>query len=117
MKKPLRFIIADEQHQTRLHVEQLLNSLGYYSIVPVSSFEDVAVLSHCGHEMFDGLIVNAALLPKDLFQIFGVGRIRSTLVYEHKGLCSPHAQWRTPRICLRVGSIPGRDLLAHWFGE
>ena len=35
--KALTILIADEQHLQRLHIEKMLNQLGYYRIVPVQT--------------------------------------------------------------------------------
>ncbi|MBT2374481.1 chemotaxis protein CheY [Pseudomonas fluorescens] len=63
--KALTILIADEQHLPRLHIEKILNQLGYYRIVPVQTFEEVLILTALPAEPFDVLIFNAGLVTGD----------------------------------------------------
>ncbi|WP_073523175.1 hypothetical protein [Pseudomonas fluorescens] len=59
--KALRILIADVRHEPLLHIEKLLNRLGYYRIAPISSFDELVLLTSDPHQPFDLLIVNKAL--------------------------------------------------------
>lgn len=59
--KALRILIADVRHEPLLHIERLLNRLGYYRIAPISSFDELVLLTSDPHQPFDLLIVNKAL--------------------------------------------------------
>lgn len=60
--KALTILIADEQHLQRLHIEKMLNQLGYYRIVPVQTFDEVLILTAIPAEPFDVLIIQAGLV-------------------------------------------------------
>ncbi len=81
--KALTLLIADEQHLQRLHIEKMLNQLGYHRIVPVQTFEEVQILTAIPAEPFDVLIINAGLLAD-----FNGPRpkARHMLVYHHQDL-------------------------------
>ncbi|MGL5999023.1 MAG: chemotaxis protein CheY [Pseudomonas proteolytica] len=59
--KALTILIADEQHLQRLHIEKMLNQLGYYRIVPVQTVDEVLILTDIPAEPFDVLVIHAGL--------------------------------------------------------
>ncbi|PHX45118.1 chemotaxis protein CheY [Pseudomonas sp. NZIPFR-PS2] len=59
--KALTILIADEQHLQRLHIEKMLNRLGYFRIVPVETLEEVLLLTAIPARPFDVLIINSGL--------------------------------------------------------
>lgn len=57
-KKNTRILIADQQHCRRLHIEKMLNQLGYYRIAPLNSFEEVMAATRFAGPAFDLVIIN-----------------------------------------------------------
>jgi hypothetical protein len=65
--KALRVLIADERLSQLLHLERLLNRLGYYRVAPIRTFDELASLTDHPGESFDLLIVNRNLpVPKGI---------------------------------------------------
>ncbi|WP_445177503.1 hypothetical protein [Pseudomonas sp. McL0111] len=61
----MRVLVADQQCAQRIVIEKSLSLLGYFRVCPVSSFEELTLLSHYSpnlYERFDLLIVNAELI-------------------------------------------------------
>ncbi|CAM3359397.1 hypothetical protein [Pseudomonas fluorescens] len=59
--KTLRILIADEHHSQLLHIEKLLNGLGYFRVAPVRTFDELVQLTSTPNELFNLVIVNKAL--------------------------------------------------------
>lgn len=57
-KKNTRILIADQQHCRRLHIEKMLNQLGYYRIAPLDSFEEAMAATRFAGPAFDLVIIN-----------------------------------------------------------
>lgn len=109
--KALTILIADEQHLQRLHIEKMLNLLGYHRIVPVQTFEEVLILSAIPAGPFDVLIINAGLLPH------AAGpqpQARHVLVYDHLELGSTAGA--TPTVLVRLPGVPDNITLEHFMG-
>lgn len=57
-KKNTRILIADRQHCRRLHIEKMLNQLGYYRIAPLNSFDEVMAVSRVSSPVLYLVIIN-----------------------------------------------------------
>lgn len=57
-KQNARILIADQQHYRRLHIEKMLNQLGYYRIAPLNSFDEVKAATGYSGPEFDLVIIN-----------------------------------------------------------
>lgn len=107
--KALTILIADEQHLQRLHIEKMLNQLGYYRIVPVQTFEEVQILTALPAEPFDVLIINAGLMTHTSGP---QPQMRHVLVYEHLDLGVPAGV--TPAVRVRLPGVPDHVNLEHF---
>lgn len=107
--KALTILIADEQHLQRLHIEKMLNQLGYYRIVPVQSFEEVQILTSIPAEPFDVLIINAGLMTHTSGP---QPQVRHVLVYEHLDLGAPAGI--TPAVRVHLPGVPDNVNLEHF---
>ncbi|PRA15824.1 MULTISPECIES: chemotaxis protein CheY [Pseudomonas] len=109
--KALTILIADEQHLQRLHIEKMLNRLGYYRIVPVQTLEEVQLLTAIPAQPFDVLIINAGLA------VHTVGpqpEAHHVLVYDHLDL-DPHAPAdATAAVRVRLPGVPDNVNLEHF---
>ncbi len=105
----LTILIADEQHLQRLHIEKMLNRLGYHRIVPVQTFEEVQILTAIPAEPFDVLIINAGLtLPTCGVQ----PQVRHVLVYD---LLEPGIPvGAKPSVLVRLPGAPDNVNLEHF---
>ncbi len=107
--KALTILIADEQHQQRLYIEKMLNTLGYHRIVPVQTYDEVQILTAIPADPFDVLIVNAGLMAH--------GRdpqpqVRHVLVYDQLDLGKPVG---TPsNLLVRLPGVPDNVNLEHF---
>ncbi len=116
--KALRILIADARHEQWLHIEKLLNRLGYHRIAPVGSFDELALLTSDLQQPFDLLIVNKTLeVPCDTdIQQFCNARshIRHVLFYD-----SPEPSfeltWHSPQqpVRLSLANMPQADSLSR----
>lgn len=107
--KALTILIADEQHQQRLHIEKMLNQLGYHRIVPVQTFEEVQILTAIPAEPFDVLIINAGLA----LDICGPQpQVRHVLVYDLLEQGAPVGA--TPTVRIRLPGMPDNVNLEHF---
>lgn len=59
--KALRILVADRQHIQRVNVEKILNSMGYYCIAPVGSYDELVALTSPPIHSFDLLIIESSL--------------------------------------------------------
>ena len=107
--KALTILIADEQHLQRLHIEKMLNQLGYYRIVPVQTLEEVQILTAIPAEPFDVLIINAGLMAHPYGPQLHVHHV---LVYEHLDLGAPAGV--TPAVRVRLPGVPDIVNLEHF---
>lgn len=107
--KALTILIADEQHLQRLHIEKMLNQLGYYRIVPVQTFEEVQILTAIPAEPFDVLIINAALAAHTCGPL---SQVRHVLLYDHLDLGKPVGA--TPTLLVRLPGAPDSVSLEHF---
>ncbi|WP_338480461.1 chemotaxis protein CheY [Pseudomonas trivialis] len=107
--KALTILIADEQHLQRLHIERMLNQLGYHRILPVQTLEEVQILTAIPAEPFDVLIINAGLAA----QATGPHpQARHVLVYDHLDLAAPAGA--TPTLLVRLPGVPDTVNLEHF---
>jgi hypothetical protein len=107
--KALTILIADEQHLQRLHIERMLNQLGYHRILPVQTFEEVQILTGIPAEPFDVLIINAGLAA----QATGPQpQARHVLVYDHLNLAAPAGAMST--LPVRLPGVPDTVNLKHF---
>ncbi|MDH0300184.1 MULTISPECIES: histidine kinase [unclassified Pseudomonas] len=94
--KSMRILIADEHLDQRLQLEKMLNSLGYYRIAPVESFDDLQRLVHGALQPFNLLVGSIELASHagvDLARFCRVSpQIQHALLYH-----SPH---------LKVPAVP-----------
>ncbi|WLH81233.1 chemotaxis protein CheY [Pseudomonas sp. FP2335] len=107
--KALTILIADEQHLQRLHIEKMLNQLGYHRIVPVQTFDEVQILTAIPAKPFDVLIINAGLAA----QASGPQpQVRHVLVYDHLDLRQPAGI--APAVLVRLPGVPDHVNLEHF---
>lgn len=107
--KALTILIADEQHLRRLHIEKMLNQLGYHRIVPVQTFEEVQILTAIPAEPFDVLIISAGLTVQDVGPHL---QARHVLIYDSLDLCAPSGT--TPAVLVRLPGVPDNVNLEHF---
>jgi hypothetical protein len=118
--KTLRLLIADADLQQRIRIEKMLNLMGYHRIAPLSSFDELRVLTRSGGVAFDLLIINSALVssPQEnlLAYCHGNPLIRHTLIYD--GQCAPHLLVLDdhPSVHLSVPHLPDFIALQHCMG-
>lgn len=113
--KALTILIADEQHLQRLHIEKMLNQLGYYRIVPVQTFDEVLILTDISAEPFDVLIVHAGLATSAVGALAFQQQhpqVRHVLVYDDQDLGLPAAL--TPQVLVRLPVSPDSVTLEHF---
>ncbi|MDQ0654968.1 chemotaxis protein CheY [Pseudomonas cedrina] len=111
--KALTILIADEQHLQRLHIEKMLNQLGYYRIVPVQTFEEVQLLTAIPAQPFDVLIINAALA---VHTCGPQPQAHHVLIYDHQEL-SPNPDTHAnamPGVRVRLPGVPDNINLEHF---
>jgi CheY-like chemotaxis protein len=113
--KALTILIADEQHLQRLHIEKMLNQLGYYRIVPVQTFEEVLILTDIPAEPFDVLIIQAGLAASAggaLAFEQSHPQLRHVLVYDDQDLGPPASPG--PSVLVRLPGSPDSVTLEHF---
>ncbi|AZC53305.1 hypothetical protein C4K35_5753 [Pseudomonas chlororaphis subsp. piscium] len=88
-QKNIRILIVDKQHLLRLHIEKVLNQLGYFRIAPMSSFDEVIAVTRYAVEPFDLVIANIAAGSLDI-DVEKFCRenpfIRHALLYNNQGM-------------------------------
>jgi CheY-like chemotaxis protein len=88
INKALRILIADEHPSQLMHVERMLNHMGYYRIAPVQSFEALLALVQSAVEPFDLLIANTEMAVRagvDLPRLCkGSPQVHHALLYENE---------------------------------
>ncbi|MBT9303839.1 chemotaxis protein CheY [Pseudomonas sp. TAE6080] len=113
--KALTILIADEQHLQRLHIEKMLNQLGYYRIVPVQTFDEVLILTAIPAEPFDVLIIHSGLFASTggalAFQKQHP-QVRHVLVYDDQDLESPVSP--APLVLMRLPGSLDSVTLEHF---
>ena len=118
--KTLRLLIADADLQQRIRIEKMLNLMGYHRIAPLSSFDELRVLTRSGGVAFDLLIINSALVssPQENLMEYCHANplIRHTLIYD--GQCTPHVlvAGNQPTLHLSVPHLPDFIALQHCMG-
>ncbi|EIK62592.1 MULTISPECIES: hypothetical protein [Pseudomonas] len=116
--KALRILIADARHEQWLHIEKLLNRLGYHRIAPIASFDELELLTSDPQQPFDLLIVSKALVVPDgtdIQQFCSVrSHIRHVLFYDSPAP-SLELTWRSPQqlVRLSLAEIPQADSLSR----
>ncbi|MBN0976627.1 chemotaxis protein CheY [Pseudomonas hygromyciniae] len=112
--KALTILIADEQHLQRLHIEKMLNQLGYYRIVPVQTFEEVLILTDIPAEPFDVLIIHAGLAASAgrALALAQQQQVRHVLVYDDQDL-KPTSSL-APLVLVRLPGSPDSVTLEHF---
>ena len=108
--KALTILIADEQHLQRLHLEKMLNQLGYYRIVPVQTFDEVLILTDIPAEPFDVLIIHAGLAAS-AGDALAFQQVRHVLVYDDQHSGAPASQ-----AMIRLPGSPDSLTLEHFMG-
>lgn len=113
--KALTILIADERYLQRLHIEKMLNQLGYYRIVPLQTFDEVLILTDIPAEPFDVLIIHAGLAAAAggalAFQQQHP-QVRHVLVYDDQDL-GPSA-CVVPLALVRLPGAPDSITLEHF---
>ncbi|MBN2990661.1 chemotaxis protein CheY [Pseudomonas cedrina subsp. fulgida] len=109
--KALTILIADEQHLQRLHIEKMLNQLGYHRIVPVQTFEEVQLLTAIPAQPFDVLIINAALA---LDTCGPQPQVHHVLIYDHLDLGPDTPGGKAPAVLVRLPGVPDNVNLEHF---
>ncbi|EIK94917.1 response regulator receiver protein [Pseudomonas sp. M47T1] len=93
INKALRILIADEHPSQLMHVERMLNHMGYYRIAPVQSFETLLALVQSAVEPFDLLIANTEMAVRagvDLPRLCkGSPQVHHALLYENESVPVP----------------------------
>lgn len=93
INKALRILIADEHPGQLMHVERMLNHMGYYRIAPVHSFEALLALVQSAIEPFDLLIANTDMAVRagvDLPRLCkGSAQVHHALLYESESVTVP----------------------------
>jgi len=93
INKALRILIADEHPNRLMHVERMLNHMGYYRIAPVHSFEALLALVQSAIEPFDLLIANTDMAVRagvDLPRLCkGSPQVHHALLYENESVPVP----------------------------
>ncbi len=93
INKALRILIADEHPSQLMHVERMLNHMGYYRIAPVQSFEALLALVQSAIEPFDLLIANTEMAVRvgvDLPRLCkGSPQVHHALLYENESVPVP----------------------------
>ena len=112
--KALTILIADEQHLQRLHIEKMLNQLGYYRIVPVQTFEEVLILTDIPAEPFDVLVIHAGLAASagGALALAQQHQVRHVLVYDDQDL-KPTSSL-APLVLVRLPGSPDSVTLEHF---
>jgi hypothetical protein len=98
VNKALRIMIADSSHARVWQLEQYLNSLGYYRVVPVRTLEEVWLLSSQALLPIDVLFINGEMLMEgDRNPWREIGFAAHNVVRYSGGdnfLCSAEALWK-----------------------
>ena len=83
LNKALRILIADEQHFHRMHIERMLNQLGYFRIAAVHCVEELLTLVEYSSEPFDLVMISMSLtVDLDLLAFCGDNpQIRHGFIY------------------------------------
>ncbi|QKZ03824.1 MULTISPECIES: histidine kinase [Pseudomonas] len=93
INKALRILIADEHPGQLMHVERMLNHMGYYRIAPVHSFDALLALVQSAIEPFDLLIANTDMAVRagvDLPRLCkGSAQVHHALLYESETVVVP----------------------------
>lgn len=115
--KALRILIVDDRHEPLLHIEKLLNRLGYHRIAPINSFDELVLLTNDPQQPFDLLIVNKALaVPYGMdIQQFCSTRspIRHALFYDSQAPSFELTRHRPQQsVQLSLADIPQADSLS-----
>ncbi|GGK53497.1 hypothetical protein [Pseudomonas koreensis] len=63
-KKNILVLIIENQPLQRLHIEKTLNSLGYFRIQPLNSFDEAATIIYFATTPVDLVILNASCLSE-----------------------------------------------------
>lgn len=108
--KALTILIADEQHLQRLHIEKMLNRLGYFRIVPVETLEEVLLLTAIPARPFDVLIINSGLTAHACGP---QPQAHHVLVYDYLDLSTRTAD-ATPAVLMRLPGMPDNVNLEHF---
>ena len=108
--KALTILIADEQHLQRLHIEKMLNRLGYFRIVPVETLEEVLLLTAIPARPFDVLIINSGLTAHACGP---QPQAHHVLVYDYLDLSARTAD-ATPAVLMRLPGMPDNVNLEHF---
>lgn len=116
INKALRILIADEHPSQLMHVERMLNTMGYYRIAPVRSFEALLALVQSAVEPFDLLIANTEMAQRagvDLPRLCkGSKQVHHALLYESESVPVPtiaSQQRESVNVCL--SRLPDSDAL------
>jgi hypothetical protein len=104
VSKALRIMIADSSHANAWQLEQYLNCLGYYRVVPVRVLDEVWVLSGRAFPPIDVLFINGEMIMGSDSETWNrSGQVaRNVFRYDmsEKLSCSAKASWTSS--CARV---------------
>lgn len=81
--KLTRILIVDNNRAQACQIEKMLNGMGYYCIVPVSSLKEGLLLSQVGPRRFDVLLAPEHILPRAANHSFSLDPfgIRHAFIY------------------------------------
>ena len=120
--KALRILIADAQHVQRVGLEKILNRQGYYRIAPVSSLEELLILTEYAVKPFDLLLINQLLLgsPEVDPGMFSHSHpsIRNALIYDGTNGHSPPLSgcWLAHWIQVTLPHVPNEQSIKNFMG-
>lgn len=111
MLDAMRIIIVEKDFDAALGLERTLNSLGYYCVLPVSSFQEACNLSEFGGRGFDLALVNIKQFRFDALKASLLGRklhAVSSVLYGGAGF-----EWGEmfPWIVERIENTPSMNFL------
>lgn len=117
--KSMRILIADEHPSQLLQLEKMLNSLGYYRIAPVESFEDLQRLVQGALEPFNLLIGNIELASHagvDLARFCRVSpQIQHALLFHSQHLKLPNVPASDRQaVSISLPKVPDSEALASF---
>lgn len=120
INKALRILIADECPSQLMHVERMLNHMGYYRIAPVKSFDVLLALVQSAIEPFDLLIANTEMAVRagvDLPRLCkGSPQVHHALLYENEAVPVPALAPQREAVNVCLTRLPDSEALQTLMG-
>ncbi|MFJ2455914.1 response regulator [Pseudomonas protegens] len=116
----LRILIVENEHLQRLSIERMLNQYGYHRVAPVSSFDELLVMTDHAVEPFDLLVINSALTVGINLEDFchRCPYIRNALIYEGTPVPVPVAEEESGyRVVKKLSGIPDSETVKSLMSE